>query len=87
MKRFLIILAFLVFGSLLGAGTASANMCSPSNLPILSFMWPRVQSCTIGIPGAGSMAPSIPQVIPGAPRPNYVPPWGSWIQAPLMPRP
>lgn len=66
----------------LSAGTASANMCSPSNLPGLSFMYPKVQSCQITIPGAGSLSPNIPQVIPGAPSPNYVPPWGSYIPIP-----
>jgi hypothetical protein len=64
-----------------GSGNAHADMCGPSNLPVLSYLNPRIKGCQAYLPGAGNL-PQIPVVgIPGtAPAPVYIPPWGSWLR-------
>lgn len=60
---------------------AHADMCGPSNLPVLSYLNPWVKGCQAYVPGAGNL-PQIPlPQNPGtAPAPVYVPPWGSWVR-------
>jgi hypothetical protein len=60
MRKFLIISAMLFAGSVLGAGSASADMCGPSNLPVLSFLYPYVKGCQPFVPGIA--LPNIPTV-------------------------
>jgi hypothetical protein len=63
------------------SGGAHADMCGPSNLPVLSYLNPHFKGCQAFVPGAGNL-PQIPVVgIPGtAPAPVYIPPWGSWLR-------
>lgn len=89
MKRLLLLLAALVGGSIIGASSANADMCSPMNGPG-GYLWPQVKSCQLYVPGAGSLAPNIPTITgpQTAPYPTYQVPWGSYIPVPgWTPRP
>lgn len=60
---------------------AHANMCGPSNLPIVGYMNPYVKGCQLYLPGAGNLPqlPVIQQPV-SAPQPVWIPPWGSWAR-------
>jgi len=76
-KRFLVA-GLMALGTLFAStATAQADMCSPSNLPVLSFLWPAVRSCQVYIPQVPGInipqpdaqrnipyLPPIPQVLP-----------------------
>lgn len=83
---FLIAIILASFGvylivTALQAPKAHADMCGPSNLPVLSYLNPYIKGCQLYLPGAGNL-PQLPvPVNPGtAPAPIWTPPWGSWAR-------
>lgn len=77
-------IGLVVWAAILFAPKAHADMCGPSNLPVLSYLHPWVKGCQLYLPGAGNL-PQLPVVPipppPNTPYPIWIPPWGSWARS------
>jgi hypothetical protein len=57
--KMLLIVAGIVISYICGGGTAGADMCGPSNLPVLGYLNPYIKGCQVWVPFTGNL-PQVP---------------------------